>query len=122
MAYEEINNFTMPICHVIMFHKSLYSYKKIFQEFKNLLNGYNISLNSKNLIIKCDFEKSLIRKIREEFEGARIYGCYFHYIMELWKKARKIGITTKNYMDKTKIIIFAYKLYPFIPKKIKNFI
>ena len=40
MAYEEINNFTMPICHAIMSHKSLYSYKKIFQELKNLLNGY----------------------------------------------------------------------------------
>ena len=40
--------------------------------------------------------------------------------MTIWKKARKIGITTKNYLDKTKIIIFAYKLYPFIPKKNKK--
>ena len=43
MANEEINNFTMPICHAIMSHKSLYSYKKIFQELKNLLNSSNIS-------------------------------------------------------------------------------
>ena len=40
--------------------------------------------------------------------------------MALWKKARKIGITTKNYLDKTKIIIFACKLYAFIPKNNKK--
>ena len=92
-----------------MTNKSYNSYKKIFIEIKNLFDEYKIKYNFKNTIINCDFEKSLINSIRDEFKGSKIYGCYFHYIKALWKKARNLSLTKKPLLEKTKIIIFLKK-------------
>ena len=92
-----------------MTNKSYNSYKKIFIEIKNLFDEYKIKYNFKNTIINCDFEKSLINSIRDEFKGSKIYGCYFHYIKALWKKARNLSLTKKPLLEKTKIIIFPQK-------------
>ena len=56
-------------------------------------------------------------------------GCYFHYTKSLWKKAKKEGFSKKNFFKETLIIIFAFKIYVFIPnwkkgeylKEIDNF-
>lgn len=119
MIYEENKNFTIPIAHIIMSNKSYYSYKKIFHDLNDLINEYNIKVNFKNIIINCDFEKSLIKAIREEFKEVKIYGCYFHYIKALWKKTRNLGFTKKKFLNTSKLIIFACKIYPFILKENK---
>ena len=78
LVLEEESNLVLPAAHVIMTNKSYDSYKKVFIEIKYLLVQYNIKYNLTNTIINCDFEKSLINSIREEFRGVKIYGCYFH--------------------------------------------
>jgi hypothetical protein len=120
MIYEESKTFTIPIAHVLMPGKSYYSYKKVFQDLKNIIRENNIKLDYNNIIIHCDFEKSLIKCIREEFDEARIYGCFFHYIKALWKKCRNLGLTKKKLLNHSKIIIFSLKIYPFIIKKNKD--
>jgi hypothetical protein len=68
----------------------------------------------------CDFEKSLLKAIKQEFNNSKINGCFFHYVKALWKKVRKLGLTKSKYLENTKLIVFALKLYPFICKKIKK--
>lgn len=80
-----------------MTNKSYISYKKIFREIRDLLRQYNIEISFNKIIFKCDFEKSLLKSIREEFDNAKICGCYFHFIKSLWKKARNLGLTKKNF-------------------------
>ena len=118
LVLEEESNLVFPAAHVIMTNKSYDSYKKVFKEIKYLLDQYNIKYDLKNTIINCDFEKSLINTIREEFRGVKIYGCYFHYVKALWRKARNISLTKKNLLEN---IVFCIKIYPFILKDKKDF-
>ena len=43
LIYEEKNSFIFPVAHIIMSNKSFLSYKKVFQDIKNLLNEYKIN-------------------------------------------------------------------------------
>ena len=45
------------------------------------------------------------------FKGAKLKGCYFHYVKCLWAKAKRIGLTI---LQKTKMIIFILKLLTLI--------
>ena len=117
IGYDKTKNFNMPVFHIIMSNKSFESYNKIFQEILNLLDEYKIKINFKNIIINCDFEKSLINAIRNNFKEIKIYGCYFHYVKALWKKASKLGLTKAKLLNNTKLLIFSFKIYPFILNK-----
>ena len=92
-----------------MSNKSYYVYNKVFQEILNLLEEYSLEVNFKDKIITCDFEKSLLKAIRINFKGIRIYGCYFHYVKALWKKARKLGLTKTKIINKIKLLYLLLK-------------
>ena len=61
-----------------------------------------------------DFEKGLINSIKNNFTKATIDGCFFHYSKLLWNKARNLGLCKKDNLKITKILIFIFKLFPFI--------
>ena len=103
-----------------MSNKSLNSYEKIFTDLKSLIGEYKINVDFQNIRFLCDFEKSLLKAIKNKFSDSKINGCYFHYIKSIWKKLRNFGLTKKSNIDKTKIIAFALKLYPFILKEKKS--
>lgn len=98
---------------------SFESYNKMFKEILNLLDEYKIKIYFKDIIINCDFEKSLINAIRNNFKEIKIYGCYFHYVKTFWKKARKLGLTKAKLLNNTKLLIFSFKISPFILNKKK---
>ena len=58
----------------------------------------------------CDFEKALRASITKVFKGVRLKECYFHYVKCLWHNAQKFGLTRKNIISTTKLIIFILKL------------
>lgn len=60
-----------------------------------MINEFKINVLFKDYVITCDFEKSLIRAIRDEFIGIKIHGRYFHFIKALWKKIRNLAFTKK---------------------------
>ena len=74
----------------------------------------------KKIRIVCDFEKSIIKAINSEFFKSKLNGCYFHFVKALWKKAKKLGLTKLSFLKNTKIIIFGFKIYPFILTKNKD--
>ncbi len=69
-----------------------------------------ISIDFKDIIVRCDFEKALRASITKVFKGVWLKGCYFHYVKCLWHNAKKFGLTRKNIISTTKIIIFILKL------------
>ena len=79
--------------------------------------NYNIDWEPNNIKFICDFEKSLIKAVNLEFPKSKTNGCFFHYVKALWKKAKILGLTKLNLLKRTKIIIFGFKIYPFILKK-----
>ena len=104
----------MPIAFILMSNKSLNSYEKIFTDLIGLIEEYKNNVNFKNIRFLCDFEKSLLKAIKVKFSDSKINGCYFHYIKSIWKKIRNFRLTKKSNIDKSKKIVFALKLYPFI--------
>ena len=48
------------------------------------------------------------------FKGTKLKGYYFHYVKCLWAKAKRIGLTNKTILQKTKMIIFILKLLTLI--------
>ena len=92
-----------------MTNKSYLSYIKLFKDIKLIIDNYNINW----VYSGSDFEKSLLKAIKQEFNNSKINGCFFHYVKALWKKVRK-------FLENTKLIVFALKLYPFILKKNKE--
>ena len=88
-----------------------------------MVEYYNISFEKKNIRFVCDFEKSLIKAINTQLSESKLNGCYFHFVKALWKKTKKIlGFTKKSLLKNSKILIFGFKIYPFILKKKKKFI
>ena len=120
LVHIEKESFTIPIIHVLMSNKSLLSYRKILNDIKILAENYNIDWEPNNIKFVCDFEKSLIKAVNLEFPKSKINGCFFHYVKALWKKAKIFGLTKLNLLKRTKIIIFGFKIYPFILKKNKE--
>ena len=43
-----------------------------------------------------DFEYGLRKALKEVFKGSEIYGCFFHYVKNIWEKAKKNGLLKKN--------------------------
>ena len=122
-SYYQILNFAgylpdiqgiVPIFMIPVTSKTENIYNNIFRDIIYILkdNGINIDKISKKFMV--DFEKSLINSIKKNFPNATIDGCFFHYSKLIWTKARLLGLCTKDNLKMTKILIFIFKLFPFI--------
>lgn len=91
-------------------------YIEIFNDILNICT-LNKSIDFKDTIVMCDFEKALRASITKVFKGVRLKGCSFHYVKCLWHNAKKIGLTRKNIISTTKLIIFILKLLTLVKYK-----
>ena len=100
-----------------MSHISYSIYYNLFENIKTIFNYYSIedSINEKYIMI--DFEKSSRKAIKEVFPSCHLMGCYFHYTKAVLNKARKEGLTKKNLIEDTYLLIFSFKIYQFIKEK-----
>ena len=75
--YPEINTI-IPLFMITATGKSFYLYNEIFQDIKRIYvnTGNNIDDFPNNYIM--DFENSMIKAIKSNFENAKVDGCYFH--------------------------------------------
>ena len=64
----------------------------------------------------ADFELGLRKALKNVFTESKVYECFFHYVKNLWEKVKIIGLFKKSLRKYTCIIIFAKKLYPYVPK------
>ena len=122
IAKDPTTKLNIPCFYVPMSGKNYELYDRIFKSILKIIKNENIEYNTKNKIIMCDFELNLRKALINNFQNCTLKGCYFHYIKNLWMKAKKIGLSRKKYIKKTKIIIFALKLITLIkPDKHKEF-
>ena len=107
-------NSIVPLFMLPCTGKSELLYNEIFIELKRIyiLTGHKIENTPKYIMI--DFEKSLQNSIKKNFENKLINGCFFHFFKLLWNKAKSFGLCTKNKIKNTKILVFIFKLFPFI--------
>ena len=110
----------IPLIFILMSHKSYDSYFYVFDFIQKLLKKEKIELDIKNIFFMLDFEKASRRALKTIFPDSRILGCYFHYVKALWSKAKKEGLTKKNIIFDTYILIFAFKMFQFIQQNKKG--
>ena len=101
----------MPLVFIIMSNKSYELYFHIFENLKYLFVYNNINIDFNDLYIMMNFEKGARRAIKTVFPQTHLLGCYFHFAKSLWKKAKKEGLTKKNLLKDTVILIFSLKIY-----------
>ena len=58
----------------------------------------NIKVDLKEVSFMSDFEYGIRKALNEVFKD---YGCYFHFVKNLWAKAKKIGLFKKELKQST---------------------
>ena len=89
-------------------------YDRVFKAILKIIKDEKIEYITKDKIIMRDFELNLRKALINNFERCTLKGYYFHYIKNLWMKAKKIGLSRKIYIKKTKFVIFTLKLITLI--------
>ena len=113
MGFIEGVDIPIPLLIIPMTSKSYDSYNNIFITLKTLLENLKIKKNYEKSIIVVDYETALRNSIIKNFPNAKLEGCYFHYIKNLWMYAKKHALCTKTLFNKTRILIFCFKIYPY---------
>ena len=71
-----------------MTNKSYFSYYMAFSIIKEIMENHKLKFIKDNIMIMSDFELSLRKAIIEMFPNFKLKGCYFHYIKNIWAKAK----------------------------------
>ena len=58
--------------------------------------------------------KNFCKPQKKNFPTAIIDGCFFHYVKLLWAKSKKFRLCKIQKLKKTKLILFIFKLLPFM--------
>ena len=114
------NHFLFPIIHVLMTHKSSYSYEKIFNNINEIIKEMDIKFSFNKAHIMSSFEHPLLKAIKKIYPQCILEGCYFHYSKALWIKSKKLGLVNQKYIKIIIFIIFGYKKHPFLKEDDKN--
>ena len=84
IAVNEKNDYIFPIVHILMTHKSRYSYETIFKSINQILEEMNINFSFNKSHIMTDFENTLRKAIITIYPDSFLEGCFFHYVKALW--------------------------------------
>ena len=94
--------------------KSEFLYDNLFEDIIKIIESKGIKIKDINSNFMVDFEKSLINSIKKNFNSPNIDGCFFHFTILLWKKAKSLGLCKRSILKNTKILIFMLKIIPFL--------
>ncbi|CAF1033021.1 unnamed protein product [Rotaria magnacalcarata] len=87
---------SFPCAIALLTGKSSNIYKRLFDELET--HATRLQLDFHPMTITSDFEKSLIKAVREKFPQAKHHGCYFHFCQAVYRKIQNLGVAT-HYRD-----------------------
>ena len=96
ISLNKTTNFHLPVFFIPMSNKSYISYRLIFTAIKEIMRNHKLGFINENIIIMADFEYGLRKAIKEIFPNFSLKGCYFHYIKNIWAKAKKTRLMSKK--------------------------
>lgn len=74
-------------------------YDNVFNEFKKLIKYAKISLDYSKLKIMSDFELTLRKSIRNNFNESELMGCYFQFIKIYIHILKKYVYVKKKFVE-----------------------
>lgn len=79
----------MPLAYILLSSKHEDAYDVVFTELIRIIKNNSNLKTFKDIKIMTDFELSLRKSIKKNFEFCLLNGCYFHYCKAIWKKIKK---------------------------------
>ena len=90
----------------------------MFIKIRQLLIDFKFEVDFKKISIMKDFERRIRKALKEVFDWTPLYDCYFHFIKNLWEKAKQFGLFKRDLRKTTSIIIFSMKMYPYLIREL----
>ena len=112
LFYDIITKSRYPGAFILLNNKLYQGYLIAFNAFNNIIIKYN-SIKIKLETISIDFEDALINALQIIFPKVKLIGCFFHYMFNLDKTARKYGLYKFN-NNEVRYIIKELGAIPFI--------
>lgn len=82
---EETVSF-VPLLYILLPNKSESTYRRFFLILRD---QFKVNIT----VYKCDFELAAINAVKYIYPQATIKGCYYHFVKNVWKTSKKIGLT-----------------------------
>ncbi|CAF3223149.1 unnamed protein product [Rotaria socialis] len=100
--------------HAIKFEQSDSIFKEMLQQLEEDVERPQMDFVPNQ--ITTDFEKALVKTLREQFSGARHTGCFSRSCQAIYRKIRELGLSN-TYKDDTNVRNFCRRLMvlPFLP-------
>lgn len=98
MGYSESLKVSFPIIHCLMNSKKEESYKQMFRDFDDIIQGmFDIKdLNLDPTVMTTDFELALINSSKWNYPKATHLGCFVHFLRSQINKLKSLGFATKE--------------------------
>ena len=100
IVHGVINNKCVCCLYCRMSERSQYAYKLLFNTIQTIGERMNLNIFKRAVVVKTDFEISVINIFKNYYPEVFFNGCYFHYAYNIMKHVRKNGLFVlykKNY-------------------------
>ena len=112
LYYDQNLEKRYPGVFALINNKTENGYKNLFKSIFEIItieNSKDLKLES----YSTDFEVGLMNALEEVFPNKRKIGCFFHYTRALREKMKKLGLLTKEKLEKSKEILNEFFLLPY---------
>lgn len=110
--HTHYNGHMIPLIYLLLPDKSSKTYQICFEILCAEAKKRNLTFNP--AIVQIDFEQAVIKAINAVFPNTEIKGCLFHFSQAIWRRAKKYGLSGKNYKGQVKKIIRLIMALPFL--------
>lgn len=111
LIYDKATQKRYPMMYILLNSKFLQAYLIALNSLKNIITKYgSVKLNLNSITV--DYEEGLITAIDTIFPHVKIIRCYFHYMHNIEKNARKV-------MKQLYLLLKVYQKYHIFIIKIK---
>ena len=113
-GFDDKNKIYTPLAYILLSSKNEELYNIVFAELIRIIKNNTNIKSFEGVKIMTDFELSLRKSVKNNFEFYLLNGCYFHYCKAIWKKIKKLNLFKKNFRMNTLLLAFVMKAYPYI--------
>jgi len=113
--YDE-NNY--PCVYLLLTSRSEVLYSSAFSHIKNLLLGYNFTLEGESAML--DYELAARNALKVIFPNLILKFDYFHFSKCLWARAQKLKLCNETILNDTTLLIAFLKMLIHIAKEERN--
>ncbi|CAF4728863.1 unnamed protein product, partial [Rotaria socialis] len=105
---------SFPCVFALLTGRSSSIYKEMLQQLEE--EAERLQMDFVPNQITTDFEKALVKPLREQFPRARHTGCFFHFCQAIYRKIRELGLSN-TYKDDANARNFCRRLMalPLLP-------